>query len=171
MYWGFESGTTEGWVADPSDPAAVQNIGVSTSRYHTGSQSLAVTVSLGSASTDDARGISIVSPLCSSTGTVNLSGYTFSAWVNFNVTWSAIPEHAANLLQGMLICRDTPTQGTSGVVGVSQSNVNQWLHMSGVVNQASTGNYMARLTVYFAMADNEGFSGTMYVDDVRLIPP
>ena len=40
-------------------------------------------------------------PLCASNGTVNLSGYRFSAWVYFTVTSGSIPMNAANLTQGI----------------------------------------------------------------------
>lgn len=45
--------------------------------------------------------------------------------------------------------------------------------MTGVVNQASTQNYLAILTIGFPMASTttEGFRSTMYVDDVQLAPP
>jgi hypothetical protein len=160
----------------PEGSAAVENIGVSSSVYRSGGlRSLAVTVSIGAWSTTQASGIAIAVPLCASTGSVNLSGYTFSAWVRFSVTSGSIPANAANLLQGMLACRDTPTRGTSGYVAYTQSNANSgtWVLMSGVVNQASTQNYLALLTIGFPMANpsSEGFRGTMYVDDVRLAPP
>ena len=117
--------------------------------------------------------VSVGVPLCSASGTVNLAGYTFTAWVNFTVTSGTVPMNAANLVQEWEAVSGTPTRGTAGVVAVTQSNLNTWLQVQGTVNQASTGNYLAGISVGFPMADvnSEGFSGTMFVDDVRLSPP
>jgi hypothetical protein len=133
-----------------------------------------VTMGIGAYSSDGTKtGIAVAVPLCASTGTVNLAGYTFSAWVYLSVTAGTVPANAANLLQGLFAVRDTSTRGTSGYLALSQSNTNQWLEVRGTVNQASTGNYLAILSVGFAMANpaSEGFSGTLYIDDVQLSPP
>jgi len=113
-------------------------------------------------------------PLCASTGTINLAGYSLSAWVYFTVTAGSIPMNAANLTQGFLSVRDTPTRGTvGGPVAVQQTNLNQWLHVDGSINQASAFNYLAEISVGFAIANSssEGLSGTMYIDDVQITPP
>ena len=175
LNWGFESGTAEGWGVDPSNTGTgVTNVTVSSSRFHTGSRSLAVTFGVAAYSLNDARGAAVQVPLCASTGTINLAGYSMSAWVYFTVTAGSIPMNAANLTQEFLSVRDTPTRGTvGGQVAVSQSNINQWLHIGGNINQASALNYLAEITVGFAIADasSEGFSGTMYIDDVQITPP
>ena len=173
MNWGFESGATEGWAGDPAGAGGVTNITVSSTRAHTGTQSLAVTMGIGAYSSKASPGISVAVPLCASSGTVNLAGYTFSAWVYFTVAAGTVPMNAANLLQGMTASADTPTRGTSGYLAVSQSNLNQWMEIRGTINQASNQNYLAILNVGFPMADpsSEGFSGTMYVDDIQLSPP
>jgi len=174
MLWGFESNTAEGWAADSASPGGITNLTVSSTRARTGTRSLAVSMGIGAYSSDGTKtGIAVAVPLCASTGTVNLAGYTFSAWVNLAVTAGTVPANAANLLQGMFAARDTSTRGTSGIVALSQSNTNQWLEVRGTVNQASASNYLAILNVGFPMADlaSEGFSGTLYIDDVQLSPP
>jgi hypothetical protein len=174
LNWSFESGTIEGWGRDPSGSGGGDtNITVSSTHVHTGTRALAVTMGIGAYSTNGSTGVSVTVPLCASSGTVNLAGYTFSAWVYFTVTEGSIPMNAANLLQGMTASTDTSTRGTSGYVAVSQSNLNQWMQLQGSINQASTANYLAVLGVGFALANpsSEGFSGTMYIDDVQLTPP
>ena len=56
---------------------------------------------------------------------------------------------------------------------MSQSTINQWLHIDGNINQASASNYIAGDQVEFPLADpaSEGFAGTMYIDDVQITPP
>ena len=175
LNWGFESGTTEGWGVDPLNTSnGVTNITVSSSRFHSGSRSLALTLGISAYSTNEARGAEVQVPLCASTGTVNLAGYSFSAWVYYTVTSGSIPMNAANLTQGMFHVRNSPTLGVAdGPVAVSQSNLNQWLHMQGSINQTNASNYMLEINVGFPIADpaSEGFAGTMYIDDVQLTPP
>ena len=152
----------------------VTNITVSSSRFHSGSRSLALTLGISAYSTNEARGAEVLVPLCASTGTVNLAGYTFSAWVYYTVTSGSIPMNAANLTQGMFHVRNAPTLGVAaGPVAVTQSNLNQWLHMQGSINQTNASNYMLEIDVGFPIADpaSEGFAGTMYIDDVQLTPP
>ena len=45
--------------------------------------------------------------------------------------------------------------------------------MQGSINQSGTLNYLLSINVGFALADpsSEGFSGTMYIDDVQFTPP
>jgi hypothetical protein len=132
---------------------------------------------VGAYSSDGAQsGVSVAVPLCPSNGTINLAGYTFSAWVYFTVTNGSIPAYAANLVQGWLADPSTPTRGYftgSNSVMVSQSNLNQWMHVQGPVLQPSATNYLVGLSVGFAMADynSDGFEGTMYIDDIQLSPP
>jgi hypothetical protein len=175
MYWGFESGTAEGWAGDPAGAGGITNITVSSSRAHTGTRSLAVTFSVGAYSSDNStRGLTVAVPLCASNGTINLSGYRFSAWANFAVTAGTIPMNAANLLQGFMSVKDSPTRGTvDSLIPLSMSNVNTWLHMDGNINQVDAMNYQASVGIGFAIANqsSEGFSGIMYLDDVQVTPP
>jgi hypothetical protein len=176
MNWGFESGA-EGWGMDPSNPSlGVTNITVSSSHFHGGTHSLAVTAAIAAYSASDSRGISVAVPLCASSGTVNLAGYTLSAWVYFTVTAGAIPMNAANLIQGFFAAKDSPggPVGTaSTAIAVQQSTTNQWLHLQGSVNQVDATNYQLAINAEFPIADpgSEGFTGTMYLDDVQLLPP
>jgi len=177
MYWGFESNTAEGWGGDPAGAGGITNITVSTnaSRVHSGTHSLAVTFSVGAYSNDNStRGLTLAVPLCAGNGTINLSGYRFSAWANFAVTAGTIPMNAANLLQGFLMVRDSPTSGTvDSLIPLSNSNVNTWLHIDGNINQVDAMNYLAKVGIGFAIANqsSEGFSGIMYLDDVQVTPP
>ena len=131
MNWGFESGTAEGWGMDAMNPGlGVTNITVSSSHFHTGSRSLAVTIGIAAYSPNDSRGVSVAVPLCASSGTANLSGYTFSAWVYFTVTQGSMPMNAANLIQASV--RSTTGFGdVAGYTPVSQSTINQWLQVQG----------------------------------------
>jgi hypothetical protein len=175
MNWGFESGTAEGWGIDPLDPnLGVTNITVSSSRFHTGSHSLAVTMAIAAYSTNDSRGVSVGVPLCASSGTVNLAGYTFSGWVYFTLTSGVLPMNAANLIQGFFYVKDSPTIGYQDMTyNVSQSTLNQWLHIQGSIVQADALNYELAINVGFPIANpsSEGFTGTMYIDDVQISPP
>jgi hypothetical protein len=177
LYWGFESGTTEGWGMDPSGSGSgATNVSVSSTHVHTGSRALAITMDVGRYSSNHAEsGASVAVPLCSSSGTVNLAGYKYSAWVYFTVTAGSVPANAANLVQGWLETSDSTRSSWTGsaAVAVSQSNLNQWLHVQGDVIQASSTNYLGGISVGFAMADytSEGLSGTMYLDDVQFLSP
>lgn len=175
MNWGFESGTAEGWGQDPASPGiGVTNITVSTSHFHSGTRSLAVSISIASFSTNDSRGASVTVPLCASSGTLNLAGFTMSAWMLLAVNQGTLPMNAANLAQGFTRSTDTPTSGEADTaVAFGQSNLNQWVHLQGSIIQASALNAQAGLSVEFPIADpnSEGFSGTWYIDDVQLIPP
>ncbi len=175
MNWGFESGTAEGWGMDPLNPGlGVTNITVSSSHFHTGSHSLAVTMAIAAYSTNDARGISVAVPLCASSGTANLAGYTFSAWVYFVVTAGSMPMNAANLIQGVFYTpTNTGSSGLDNAIFVGQSTINQWLNLQGNLIQSDPGNYQLSITAEFPIANpnSEGFTGTMYLDDVRISPP
>jgi hypothetical protein len=172
MNWGFESGTAEGWGMDAMNPAlGVTNITVSSSHFHTGSRSLAVTIGIGAYSPNSSRAVSVAVPLCASSGTANLSGYTFSAWVYFTVTQGSIPMNAANLIQASV--RSTTGFGdVAGYTPVSQSTINQWLQVQGDLTGATAG---GEIVIYvdfpLASVSSEGFAGTMYVDDVQITPP
>ena len=113
-------------------------------------------------------------PLCASTGTLNLAGYTMSAWMLLAVSQGTLPMNAANLAQGFTRSADTPTSGEANTaVAFDQTNLNQWVHLQGSIIQASSLNGQAGLSIEFPIADpnSEGFSGTLYIDDVQLIPP
>ena len=65
-----------------------------------------------------------------------------------------------------LIYVDAPSAYTP----VSQSTINQWLQVKGIIG----GSYgQITLSLGFTIADqnSEGFSGTMYLDDVQISPP
>jgi len=162
MNWGFESSTAEGWKNDPTDPTGGITHRIVSSRHaRTTTPSLAVTMAIAAWSTNDARGISLVVPLCASNGTANLSGYTFTGWAYFTVNQGSIPMNAANLIYVGLAGAYTP---------VSQSTLNQWLQIQGTID----GSYsQVTLSLGFAIANasSEGFSGTMYLDDVQISPP
>jgi hypothetical protein len=164
MNWGFESGTAEGWQMDAALPGGgVTNITVSSTHVHSGSHSLAVTIAIAAWSTNDARFTSIAVPICPSSGTANLSGYTFSAWVYFTLTQGSIPMNAANLIQVNAAGAFTP---------VSQSTINQWLHVQGSFSSVAAGPQINMMTDFpIADPNSEGFSGTMYLDDVQISPP
>jgi hypothetical protein len=175
LNWGFESGTAEGWTVDPQDPTGgITNITVSTSHVHSGTHSLAVTMAIAAYSADPStRGISVGVPFCASSGTVNLVGYTLSAWVYFNVTAGSIPMNAANLVQGIFYTKDSSGFTLDNAIGVSQSTTNQWLHLQGNVTQSDSLTYQLAISAGFAIASqtSEGFTGTMYIDDVQISPP
>jgi hypothetical protein len=61
----------------------------------------------------------------------------------------------------------------NNLIPVSMSNTGMWLHLQGDINQVDAMNYEGRIAIGFPLANpsSEGFSGTMYVDDVRLIAP
>jgi hypothetical protein len=157
-----------------SPTVGVTNITVSTSHFHTGGQSLAVSLGIAAFSSNDSRGAAVTVPLCKSTGTVNLAGYTLSAWLFFTVNQGSLPMNAANLVLGFTRATDTTTAGSADqAIAVGQSTLNQWLHFQSLINQASPLNALLGLSVEFPIADpnSEGFAGTMYIDDVQLVPP
>jgi hypothetical protein len=164
---------------DPADSTGVVNVSVSTSRFHTGTHSLVATIGVGAYSSGQpASGASVAVPLCVSTGTLNLAGYTFSAWVYFTVDsgFGSIPQYAANMVQAFFAVTDSITRAyntgsTTAVVG--NSNLNQWLPMQGPILQQTASNYLMGISVGFAMADytSDGFAGKMYIDDVQITPP
>jgi hypothetical protein len=164
MIWGFESNTVEGWQIDNSSAGnGVTNIAVSTTHARTGTHSLAVPIAIGAWSSNDARYTALLLPICPSTGTANVSGYTFSAWVYFTLVNGAMPMNAANLVQ---------VNEAEAFTAVSQSNLNQWLHVQGTFSSTAVGPQI-HMTTDFPIADptSEGFSGTMYMDDVQISPP
>lgn len=165
----------EGWQPDPTLPGVgVTNITVSTSHFHTGTHSLAVSISIAAFSTNDSRMASVTVPLCASTGTVNLAGYTMSFWLFLTVSQGTLPMNAANLSQGFFRAADMSGSGdTDTFVAENQSTLNQWVHFQGNVVQVSASNTQAGVNIEFPIANpnSEGFSGTLYIDDVQLIAP
>jgi hypothetical protein len=177
LTWGFESNTTEGWQTDTTWGGGVTNVIVSSSEHHTGSYSLAVVMGLGSYSiSGQQNGASVLVAICKPGGTVNLAGYTFSAWVKFTVRQGAVTQYRANLVQAYLedsgAARATTYGDSPNQVAVSSTNLNTWLHVKGVVSQPSTANDVVGLSVGFTFADysSEGIDGTMYIDDIQLTP-
>ena len=175
MSWGFESGTTEGWVPDPISGLGVTNISVSTTHVHSGTRALAVSMGLGSWSVGGPfNGASVEVPLCKY-GTVNLSGWIFSAWVYFTLTQGAVTQYAANHVQLWLEDSSASRGSTYGdppnQVSASQGNLNTWLHISGVVSQPSSANDVAGIVVGYTFTSSDGYQGTMYIDDVQITPP
>ncbi len=171
MNWGFESATVEGWAVDPSSTSSgVVNMSVSSTHAHTGTHSLAVSIAIAAYSSNDARGYSIIVPLCASGG-ANLAGYTFSAWVYFTVTAGTMPMNAANLIQAELFPSGAGSINTA--IAVSQSTTGQWLQLTGSIVVASGPANQVAVLAEFPIADpnSEGFSGTMYLDDVQISPP
>jgi len=77
------------------------------------------------------------------------------------VNQGSIPMNAANL-----IYVDAPSAYTP----VSQSTINQWLKVQGIISGSWD---QVTFGLGFAIADqnSEGFSGTMYLDDVQISPP
>jgi len=177
MNWGFESGSTEGWTANTSGGgSAITNFTVSSTHAHTGSRSLALTLATGAWSTNDAAGASITIPLCpGSGGTVNTSGYSFTAWVSFSpLTNGEFPMNAANLIQGFVYPLDMVSGSpATNPIAVNSSFVNTWMQFGGPIQSATIAGY-ATIYVQFPMphgTTDEGFTGTMYLDDIQLTPP
>ena len=96
-----------------------------------------------------------------SSGTANLSGYTFTGWAYFTVNQGSIPMVAANLIYVDAAAAYTP---------VSQSTTNQWLQVQGSISGSFA---QVTFSAGFTIADpnSDGFSGTMYLDDVQISPP
>lgn len=144
------------------------------SHFHSGSHSLALTINIGAFSSTNSRFIWIAAPLCASGGTVNLAGYTFSAWVYFNVLNGVLPNDGPNFITEYVDAPDGSVSDVSGAgaLRVDQSTTNQWLHLQGNIS-LSDDFYLAEISVNFPLNDptSEGFSGTMYLDDVQITPP
>jgi hypothetical protein len=177
MYWGFESGTTEGWANDTATGGGVVSITASTAQSHSGTSSLAVTVGLGMYSVGGSySGASVRVPLCKISGTVNLANYTFTAWVRFSLTRGAVTQYAANHVSAWLEDSSAARNSTYGSppnqVTVSQANLNTWMKISGPVVQPSTANDTFGIVVGMTFADyaTEGYDGVMYIDDVQISP-
>jgi len=143
---------------------------VSTSRYHSGSRSLALAMGVGAYSSTNANGVSIQIPLCASSGTVNLAGYTFSAYMWISVTngsWPQIYNMASPSVQY--------ADGTASSTWYQGLNAGQWIQVTGPTNASSTQvRYLViplGFTTDAADPNNAGFAGTIYIDDVQLLPP
>jgi hypothetical protein len=147
---------------------------VSTSHFHTGTHSLAVSIGIAAFSTNDSRGASVTVPLCVSNGTINLAGYTMSAWMLLSISQGTLPMNAANLSQGFLRGPDNSGTGdTDSFLAVGQSTLNVWQNLQGNIIQSSSSNAAVGINIEFPIANpsSEGFAGTLYIDDVQLIPP
>ena len=178
MNWGFESGTTEGWVADMNSGSAITNFTVSSSVAHSGTHSLAIPLAVGVWSDNDAAGASIQIPLCTGSGSANLAGYTFTAWVRFGplTQGTDFPMNAANLIQLMLYPPDMVGGYTAqNPISVNKSFINTWMMFGGSVGTISNAAY-ANIYVQFpiphpASSSGDGFQATMYLDDIQITPP
>jgi len=176
MNWGFESGTTEGWVADTNSSSAITNFTVSSSVAHTGTHSLAIPLAVGVWSSNDAAGASIHIPLCAGSGSANLSGYTFTGWVQFGplIQGTDFPMNAANLIQATLY----PPNMVGGTfvqnpIGVNKTFIGKWMQFGGATDPISNAGY-ATIYVQFPIphpATEDGFQATMYLDDIQISPP
>jgi hypothetical protein len=170
MDWGFESGTVEGWAKNPTDTGTV-GLNVSTSVYHSGARSLAVSMGIGSgfsSANPPATGVTIQVPLCPSSGTVNLAGYTISAWTRLVVTSGTLPQ-IRNRVWAQLLNSDGSGAGEfyGGV-----TPLNTWLQITGTIAPASTQVRTLGILAGFTMDTlDSGFAGTLYIDDVQLLPP
>ena len=176
MNWGFESGTAEGWAGETyGGGSGITNVTISSSMAHTGSHSLAITLAIGDWSTNMADAAGILIPLCTGTGSVNLAGYTFTAWVRFGSLGADVfPMNAGNYIQGTLYPPDMASGvETSNPKAVNSSFINTWTQFGGtLLNPISNAGY-AQIAVQFPIADftSEGFQTTMYLDDIQILPP
>ena len=179
MNWGFESGTTEGWIADTNSDSAITNFTVSSSVAHSGTHSLAIPLAVGVWSNNDAAGASIHIPLCTGSGSANLGGFTFTAWVRFGPFVQGGPEfpmNAANLIQAQL----SPIDMVGGVsaqnpLAVNKSFINTWMQFGGsldTINNAAVATIYVQFPIpHPASSSGDGFQATMYLDDIQISPP
>ena len=103
---------------------------------------------------------------------INLAGYTFSAWVLLTISAGSIPMNAANLLQALTVAPTTPTHGiVDSAVALEKTNV--WMQLQGNVIPVSSADIRLTITAEFPIADpgSEGFTGTLFIDDIQLSPP
>jgi hypothetical protein len=166
--WSFESGTAENWVvgsepfADPTLNAS-QSASASTAIVHDGSYSLAVPMTIDFNPKNYA---SVAVPLCPS-GSVNLNGYTMSAWIYFAGppmtyvqyatlgfwAWGpSVSDTTDFLVKPMLVNTDLP--------------VGQWLNYFGTFQSSVLADHIGIL-----LTPGAGWTGTMYVDSVSLTHP
>jgi hypothetical protein len=87
--WSFDSGSNEGWVADTDSgfpvngggaTNGVTNVTTSTTTFHDGTRALAVPALA------NGQVVSVAVPVCRAGSTLNLAGFTLSAWVRLSGT-------------------------------------------------------------------------------------
>lgn len=161
--WAFDSGTTEGWVKDtnPNFPISggamngVQNITVSATMKHDGTNALAVPINVDFSNASLA---SIAVPLCSST--MNLAGYTVSAWLYF-----AGPAFDADTFVFLDAWSASDSYRSPVLIGASIA-VNSWISVSLPFPNAIQADHLA-----INLNPGTSWSGTLYVDSVALTGP
>ena len=160
--WSFESGTQESWVkdTDPSFPVnggssdCVANITISQSKVHDGSYALAVPANCNT-------GVASVAFQICSGSTINMAGYTMSAWVQ--LTGTALDAYAFLFFNAW---------GASGNVsspvltGDKIAVMDTWYFV-----QTTFANSVQADHVAIELSPGKSWTGTIYIDGITITPP
>jgi hypothetical protein len=162
--WSFESGTIEGWAAD-TDPYfpvngggtnnGVTNVTITTSRTHDGSRALAVPALA------NGQVVSVAVPVCLDGNTVNVAGFTVSAWVYLTgtdlSTYSFIFFDAWGASENV---------GNPVLTGTKITTMNTWYHLTTTFASTIDADHVA-----IRLNPEVSWTGTMYIDSVTIAGP
>jgi hypothetical protein len=166
--WGFESGTTEGWVKDtnPHWPISgggtngVTNLIATTTKVNDGSYALAVPIWIDNVNTTLA---SVTVPICNMGSTISLGGFALSA--NIFLSGPEIDPNAERSISfggwnGSDMVRSPVATNMNVLVGT-------WMSLSTTTYGTSAS--ADHINILFGPGVN--WNGTMYIDNVQLRGP
>lgn len=162
----FESGTPEGWFAD-TDPGFPVNGGDNNGTTNVTTTSIAAHVHDGGNAlavpglTDGSTVVSVAVPVCRQGASVNMAGFTLSAWVYLTGT---------DLSSLSFLFFDA--WGPSGVfsspvlTGDKITVLNTWYQLSATFASTIQADHVA-----IRLNPNAAWTGTMYIDSVSITGP
>ena len=161
--WDFESGTTEGWVIDTSPNWPVDggenngatNVTSTQTHVHAGNHALAV------AGLANAQVVSVAVPLCESGNTINMAGYTMSAWVYLTGTELAFESFMFFDAWGASDAASGPVLTGSKIV-----EMNTWHRVEMTFSSAVQASHVA-----IRLNPELSWTGIVYIDEIQLSPP
>lgn len=156
--WDFETGSATDWALDTSAPFGNGGLNAvaTTTRAHGGSiWSLAIPAS--------APPVAIKAQLCPDGNGVNLSGFKVSMWIYLDGTAYPRSDKSAFYTWGSQGIVD----GSNAFIGTGSLSTSTWIQLKGTF-------YNTSVTTAFGLLlapSPPDFNGTIYIDDVRLMPP
>jgi hypothetical protein len=162
--WTFESGTTEGWSVDtdPSFPVnggdgnGVTNVTTTSNRVHDGSRALAVPGSTGAGPI-----VSVAAPVCQAGASVNMAGFTMSAWVY--LTGTDLSTYSFLFFDAW----GPSSQASSPVLtGTKIMSLNTWYQLTATFSSTVQADHVA-----IRLNPEMSWTGTMYIDSVTVTGP
>jgi hypothetical protein len=152
--WDFESPDQSAALDTHLDPAQV-----TTTRAHGGIHSV-VTSTPFNADVPRARAYSVQLRICA--GNANLDGRTLSGWVRLD--GPPIDPAASFCKFGYMISED---RGSSVTAAIPPAGVGSWFEVSGSISLDIATSWLA-LTCFVVPPSGDGWTGTMYIDDVTV---